>query len=95
LALSGLKQFFLPVAPFVDGLFEAMSGITTTGLSVMPVESLPGTLLFFRSYSQWIGGAGIVIVSLQSGRYLTTHFLAKCQLKSVFEQIRLVEKIRD
>lgn len=55
---------FLPVAPFVDGLFEAMSGITTTGLSVMPVESLPGTLLFFRSYSQWIGGAGIVIVSL-------------------------------
>ena len=55
---------FLPVAPFVDGLFEAMSGITTTGLSVMPVESLPGTLLFFRSYSQWIGGAGIVIISL-------------------------------
>lgn len=55
---------FLPVAPFVDGFFEAMSGITTTGLSVMPVESLPATLLFFRSYSQWIGGAGIVIVSL-------------------------------
>lgn len=55
---------FLPVAPFVDGLFEAMSGITTTGLSVMAVESLPGTLLFFRAYAQWIGGAGIVIVSL-------------------------------
>jgi trk system potassium uptake protein TrkH len=55
---------FLPISPFVDGLFEAMSGITTTGLSVMQVESLPVTLLFFRSYSQWIGGAGIVIVSL-------------------------------
>ena len=55
---------FLPVAPFVDGVFEAMSGITTTGLSVMPLEFLPGTLLFFRSYSQWIGGAGIVIISL-------------------------------
>jgi len=55
---------FLPIAPLVDGLFEAMSGITTTGLSVMPVESLPDTLLFFRSYSQWIGGAGIVIISL-------------------------------
>jgi trk system potassium uptake protein len=55
---------FLPISSFIDGLFEAMSGITTTGLSVMPVESLPGTLLFFRSYSQWIGGAGIVIISL-------------------------------
>jgi trk system potassium uptake protein TrkH len=55
---------FLPVARFLDGLFEAMSGFTTTGLSVMDVTALPRSLLFFRAYSQWIGGAGIVVLSL-------------------------------
>lgn len=55
---------FLPVAPFIDGFFEAMSGFTTTGLSVMDVERLPKSLLFFRAYSQWVGGAGISVLSL-------------------------------
>jgi len=55
---------FLPVAPFIDGFFEAMSGFTTTGLTVLDVAALPRTLLFFRSFSQWIGGLGIIILSL-------------------------------
>ena len=55
---------FLPAAPFLDGLFEAMSGFTTTGLSVMDLTRLPRSLLFLRAYSQWIGGAGIVVLSL-------------------------------
>lgn len=55
---------FMPVAPFVDGFFESMSGFTTTGLSVMEVESLPKSLLFFRAYAQWVGGAGIIVLSL-------------------------------
>jgi trk system potassium uptake protein TrkH len=55
---------FLPVAPFIDGFFEAMSGFTTTGLSVLDVERLPKSLLFFRAYTQWVGGAGIIVLSL-------------------------------
>lgn len=55
---------FLPHAPYVDGVFEAMSGFTTTGLTLMDVERLPFTLLFFRAASQWVGGAGIVVISL-------------------------------
>lgn len=55
---------FLPVASFADSLFEAMSGITTTGLSVLNVAKLPYSLLFFRAYLQWIGGSGIIILSL-------------------------------
>jgi trk system potassium uptake protein TrkH len=55
---------YLPAAGFWDGLFEAVSGFTTTGLSVLKVESLPRTAVFFRSYSQWIGGVGIVILGL-------------------------------
>ncbi|KPK17336.1 MAG: hypothetical protein AMJ62_01380 [Myxococcales bacterium SG8_38] len=55
---------FLPVAPFIDGFFESMSGFTTTGLSVVPIEDMPRTLRFLRSYMQWIGGAGIVILTV-------------------------------
>jgi len=55
---------FLPFASFTDGFFEAMSGITTTGLTVLDVERLPRSVLFFRSYSQWVGGAGIIVLSL-------------------------------
>jgi trk system potassium uptake protein TrkH len=55
---------FLPVAPFIDGFFESMSGFTTTGLTVVDVRGLPRSLRFFRAYMQWIGGAGIVILSV-------------------------------
>ncbi len=55
---------FLPVASYLNGFFETISGITTTGLSVMVPENLPNSLIFFRSFSQWLGGVGIVILSL-------------------------------
>ncbi len=55
---------FLPVAPFLDSFFEAVSSFTTTGLSTLNVEQLPRSLLFFRSYAQWLGGGGIIIFSL-------------------------------
>ncbi len=55
---------FLPVASFIDSFFEAMSGFTTTGLTLMDVTTLPITLHFFRAYSQWLGGMGIIILSL-------------------------------
>lgn len=55
---------FLPSVGPLDALFESMSGFTTTGLTVMDVEMLPRSLLFFRSFSQWVGGAGIIVLSL-------------------------------
>lgn len=55
---------FLPAVSFIDGFFESMSGFTTTGLSVVDLETLPRSLVFFRSYMQWVGGAGIVILSV-------------------------------
>ena len=55
---------FLQVAPFIDGFFESMSGFTTTGLTVVDLGVLPRSLRFFRAYMQWIGGAGIVILSV-------------------------------
>lgn len=51
----------LPIS-FLDAFFESMSSWTTTGLSVLTPENLPFTILFWRSFGQWIGGLGIVIL---------------------------------
>ncbi len=49
----------------VDALFETMSGFTTTGASILGnIESLPYGLLYWRSLTQWLGGMGIVVLSL-------------------------------
>lgn len=51
--------------PFVDALFEAVSGVTTTGLSTLgSVENRPDTFLFARAWMQWYGGLGIIVLSV-------------------------------
>ena len=55
---------FLPYTSYINGVFETMSGFTTTGLTMVNPEILPRTLVFFRSYTQWLGGLGIIIISL-------------------------------
>lgn len=50
---------------FGDALFEAISGVTTTGLSTLPtLADKPATFLFIRAWMQWYGGLGIVVLSL-------------------------------
>jgi len=51
-------------ASLLDGYFEAMSGFTTTGMSVFTPSELPQTLIFWRSLTEWIGGIGIIVVLL-------------------------------
>ena len=49
----------------VDAVFESCSGLTSTGATIIPdVESLPPSLLLWRSLSQWLGGFGIVLLVL-------------------------------
>lgn len=49
----------------VDALFETMSGFTTTGASVLTdVEVLPRCILFWRSFTHWIGGMGVLVFLL-------------------------------
>ncbi len=51
--------------PPLDALFEAISAVTTTGLSTLAtVEDKPATFLFARAWMQWYGGLGIVVLSL-------------------------------
>ena len=47
---------------FVDAVFETASGFTTTGASILTnVEALPKSLLFWRSFTHWIGGMGVLV----------------------------------
>ena len=52
-------------ARFVDAFFEAMSGLTTTGSTVLSgLETLPRGLLLWRGIMQWLGGIGIIVVAM-------------------------------
>jgi trk system potassium uptake protein len=53
------------IKSFGDAFFESMSGFTTTGATIFSnVESLPHGILFWRSLTQWLGGLGIIFISL-------------------------------
>jgi len=51
--------------PFVNAYFESISGFTTTGSSILTdVQTISKSLLFWRSFIQWLGGMGIIVLSL-------------------------------
>ncbi len=53
------------VLSFTDSVFETMSGFTTTGATVLlDVEATSRTMLYWRSFTQWMGGMGIIVLSL-------------------------------
>lgn len=67
----------------VDALFEAASGFTTTGASILTdIEVLPRPILFWRSMTQWLGGIGIVVlfVALLSELGPGARFLLKLEV---------------
>lgn len=49
--------------PIIDGVFESMSALTGTGITMfIDVEILPHSILFFRALEQWVGGLGVVVM---------------------------------
>ncbi len=73
-ALSWILMTVFGMIPFViteevtttvDALFETVSGLTTTGATILTdIESMPKGLLFWRSMTQWIGGLGIIVLTV-------------------------------
>ena len=62
--IGGLPYVLGAKASFLDAYFEAMSGFTTTGISVLTPSQLPRSLLFWRSLTEWVGGIGIIVLFL-------------------------------
>jgi len=53
------------VSNFIDGFFESVSGFTTTGsTNIDNIEALPHGILFWRSFTHWLGGMGIIVLFL-------------------------------
>lgn len=66
-ALTGTFPFYFTdsITSFTDAWFESMSGVTTTGSSILSdIEILPHGVLFWRSFLQWIGGMGIIVFTI-------------------------------
>lgn len=66
-SLFGMMPFMVSgyLTNFTDAYFETMSGFTTTGATIIDnVEALPHGLLFWRTFTQWIGGLGIVFFTI-------------------------------
>ncbi|MCF8217710.1 MAG: TrkH family potassium uptake protein [Bacteroidales bacterium] len=67
ISLFGALPFILSgaIPSYTNAFFETISGFTTTGASILTdIESMPEGLLFWRSLTHWIGGMGIIVLSL-------------------------------
>jgi trk system potassium uptake protein len=90
--LSGEDQISSPI----NAYFEAMSGFTTTGATVLTdVEALPDSLLMWRQLTQWLGGMGIIVLALAilprlrvGGRQLLEHELPGPEFEQISARIR-------
>ncbi len=64
-AMGALPYFISGELSYLDGYFEAMSGFTTTGFSMYPnLDAVSYTMNFWRGFTQWIGGLGIIFLLL-------------------------------
>ena len=82
LSLFGCLPFWLSheIPAFIDAFFEIVSGFTTTGSSILnDVEALSKSLLYWRSFSHWLGGMGVLVFLLaftgEKGKGFTMHLL--------------------
>jgi len=68
LGLFGSVPFYLAELPnlsFTDALFESVSGLTTTGATILTgIDDLPKSILFYRQLLNWLGGMGIIVLAV-------------------------------
>jgi trk system potassium uptake protein TrkH len=70
-ALGGLPYWFVGTFGPVDAFFESMSGLTTTGATVLTdFDGTPRSIMFWRSFTQWLGGMGIIVLFIAVLPYL-------------------------
>ena len=83
MSLLGALPFFLSraIPSYIDAFFETASGFSTTGASILSdVEGLPRGLLYWRSFTHWVGGMGVLVFTLafssgENGAGFTMHLL--------------------
>lgn len=82
---------------YVDALFETASGFTTTGASIMTdVESMSQTSMFFRCFTNWVGGMGVLVFIMAVVPLTGSYNLLLMQAESTGPEVgKLVPRIKD
>lgn len=63
--LGGVPFVFSPHLGFTDAVFESVSGVTTTGATVIAgLDALPRSILYYRQQLQWLGGMGVIVLAV-------------------------------
>lgn len=101
ITLVGSVPFILSGMSGIDAIFETMSGFTTTGSTIMgggtvaPIEEWSKSLLLWRSMTQWLGGAGIIMIFVTilpmlgaTGRSLVTLELAGTDTQNITQRMQ-------
>ena len=61
--LIGMVPYYIDGMPFIDALFESVSGLTSTGATIMTdIEAQSNSILVWRGMTQWIGGIAVIII---------------------------------
>ena len=77
-SVFGAMPFYLSgaIPSFIDCIFETVSGFTTTGATILDtVENLPKGILFWRAFTHWIGGMGIIMFLMMLTQFSEGHSL--------------------
>ena len=82
-AFASLPFLFLSKLSFTNAYFEAMSGLTTTGSTVISgLEKMPPAILLWRSLLQWLGGIGFIVLAVAVLPYLNVGGMKLFQMES-------------
>ena len=86
LSVSGSIPFLLFGFSVVDSFFESMSGITTTGATVIAgLDDLPKSLLIYRQLLQWLGGMGLIVLAIAAVVLFVLWHMIKHKWEEKFE----------
>jgi len=96
--IAAFPYFISGELSFLNAYFEAMSGLTTTGYSMFPdTGAIPYTINFWRGFTQWFGGLGIIFMVLSlmqvAGNDVTPLYQAEGRNERIFPSIRHTTKL--
>ena len=99
MSLIGALPFFISgeIPRFIDALFETVSGLTTTGASILTdVTSLSRGMLFWRSFSHWLGGMGVLVFIMALANNISDRTIHIMRAEMPGPVVgKLVPKVRD
>lgn len=97
-SLFGAMPFTLSgsIPSYVDAFFETVSGFTTTGSTILAdVEALPQCMLFWRSFTHWVGGMGVLVFAMMlTNMEKTSMHLMRAEVPGM-EKDKLVPRMKE